>query len=163
MSQFETGLEEIGLGAAQANALYNANLQRLNWLLFGESYFLFGAPVDGAESAGDIRPFDRVIKYVLLQAHDSAALPSEACNVQIRVGSALLSQQYSLGSGQSHALVAVTGDGNGGPNPFSGVAGDVFSGPGVLVPSSSVLRVRVTNAANVLNLSVTLLWRPRKP
>jgi len=157
-----TGLEEIGLGSTQANSLYNANLQRLYYWLLHTS-FLFAVPQDGAVSAGDIHPSDRVVVYVHIRCDDAANLPAgTSLLAQLVVNGATLSQTYALAAGQSEALVAVTGDGNGNANPFDTLASDPFSGPGVLVPATQTLKAKITTAAGALNVTVTPIWRIHK-
>jgi hypothetical protein len=161
MATSSTGLEEIGLGSTQANSLYNANLQRLYSWLF-PTHFLFPVPANGATSSGDIHPAARVVLFVLIRCDDAANLPSgTSLLVQLNVNGNLLGQQYALPAGQSEALVAVTGDGNGNANPFDTLASDPFSGPGVLVPATQTLKAKINTAANALNVTVTPLWRIR--
>ena len=162
MATSSTGLEEIGLGSTQANSLYNANLQRLYYWMF-PTHFLFAAPQDGAISAGDIHPCDRVVLYIHIRCDDAAQLPAgTSLLAQLNVNGTLLSQTFALGAGTSEALVAVTGDGNGNANPFNTIASDPFSGPGVLVPANQKLKAQITTAAGALNVTVTPIWRIRK-
>lgn len=162
MATSSTGLQEIGLGSVSANALYNANLQRLYYWMF-PTPFQFEAPIDGSKSAGDIHPCDRVVLYVAIRANDPAQLPAgTSLLAQIEVNGVLLSQTYALAAAASEALVAVTGDGDGGANPFETLASDPFSGPGILVPATQKLKVKISTSGGALNVTVTPLWRIRK-
>ena len=154
-------MHENGLEKLTGASLLNANLGKLCHLLFGEQSFLFAAPVDGSLSGGSIRPYERIVKGVAIAVHDVAPTGT-ALVAQLKIGGTVLSQQYTLAAGQTEAYVAVTGDGDGGADPFTGEVDDAFAGSGVLVAANAVLKVQIATAANALNVTVTPVWRLRK-
>lgn len=154
---YEAGYEKIA-GAT----LYNANLARLVNSQFENDALHFPTPIDAQLSVPSVRPYARIVKLVRLTAHDANALPTGAgLIVQLKVGATVLTQQYTLGNGVNHALVEVSGDGNGGADPFVSEADDEYGGPGVLVAADAELRAYITSAAGTLSVMVTPIWRPR--
>lgn len=154
-------MHENGLEPITGASVFNADLGKLVHLLFGEEPILFAAPIDGSKSGGSVRPYERIIKGVAIRC-DDVAPSGTSLLVQLELAGSLKSQTYALAAGQTGAYVAVTGDGNGGANPFTGEAGDTYAGPGVLVAANAVLKVQITTAANALNVTVTPIWRLRK-
>jgi hypothetical protein len=154
---YEAGYEKIA-GAT----LYNANLARLVNCQFESEALWLPIPVDAQLSVPSVRPYDRIVKMLRLAANDANALPTGAgLIVQLKVGATVLTQQYTLGSGAAHALVDVSGDGNGGADPFTSEADDLYGGPGVLVTADAELKAYITSAATALSVIVTPIWRPR--
>lgn len=162
MSQLENGSELLeGLGGTQANNLFDAELQRRNLSdsFETEPVRFDGFPLDNDQRGASLRKYDRVVKFVEV-AVDGIAPTGGSFTVQLVVNGTLLSQTY--GSTGAPALTAVTGNGNGGANPFTTDAPhDPFSGPGVLVSADVPLAVRVTAANGAADARVTIHSRRR--
>jgi hypothetical protein len=65
--------------------------------------------------------------------------------VQLLVGGVLMSQQYTVASGQTHSFTVVTGNGNGG------------AGFGLPVPANTTLQAKVTTASGTSDATVTII------
>ena len=65
--------------------------------------------------------------------------------VQLLVGGTLMSQQYTVASGQTHVFTAVTGNGNGG------------SGFGLPVAANATLQAKVITASGTSDATVTII------
>jgi hypothetical protein len=151
------------LGSGQANALYNANLQRLVRTFYESEGFHF----NGTETPNDfsftssVRPYDRVVKGVRILVNGTAP-NSTGVIVKLEVDSAVKTATYTLAAAAQYIDIAVTVDGNtGGSNPFSTIAADPQSGPGVIVLATKALRVQITAINTATDIWVFPYWRPR--
>jgi hypothetical protein len=161
MSTHETGEQTLdGLGGTQANSLHDANVQVRTQTMFNSKTFRFPTPTDGQTGPKHAAKWRRIVKWVQITALDPAALPTGASLVvRLVVNGVEKSQSYSLAAGQNHALVAVTGDGNGGANPFGTIEDDEFSGPGVIVEADQTLQAKIITAADALDIEIEPIWR----
>jgi hypothetical protein len=90
------------------------------------------------------RPYFRLITHVDISI-DGNAPAGGSFVVQLLVGGTLMSQQYSVTAGNTHAFIAVTGNGNGG------------SGNGLPVAANTTLQAKVISANGSSDATVTVI------
>jgi len=164
MSQFEHGFEEIGLGSGQANALYNANLQRLVREFREEEAFHFVGNEAGFPNIArtlSVRPYDRVVKGVRIRI-DGTVHATLTLTVKLMIGAVVKANSYIMPAATSYVDLPVVTDGNGGAAPFSVLASDPQSGNGMLVLATEILKVQVITTFNTFaDIWIYPYWRPR--
>jgi hypothetical protein len=160
--QYENGDETMELGGVQAQNQFNASQQRKNLRDSFECHFARfpGQPIPNSTRGKSTRPYDRIVKFVEINV-DGDAPNGGNLVAQLVVDGVLLAEQYGVLQGAQYAYRTVTGDGNGGPNPFADAPHDPLSGPGVLVPAGQTLEVRLTAVNNAEDVTVTLIQRRR--
>jgi hypothetical protein len=132
----------LGLTPAAAYGIINTALQKIASLgLLDKDVPFFGLPCDGEIRGTSQIAFERLITAVEIRAEGAAPVGSSLI-VQLIVGGVLQSQQYPLAATVAYALVAVTGDGNGG------------SGAGLVVPANTTLAVQITNGNQAVDVVV---------
>ena len=146
MSVLANGTEALpsGLTPAAAYAIINTAIQKIAQMnLLDKDVPFFGMPRDGEVRGTSQIATERLITAVEIRAEGSTPVGS-ALLIQLLVGGALQSQQYSLGAGSTYALVAVINDGNGGG-----------SGSGLVVPANTTLAVKIISGNQAADVVIT--------
>jgi hypothetical protein len=144
MSVLANGTEDLptGLTPAAAYALVNTAIQKIAQMnLLDKDVPFFGLVRDNQVRGTSQIAIERLITAVEIRA-ESAAPVGSSLVVQLVVNGNLKSQQYSLGAGNTYALVFVTGDGNGG------------AGSGLVVPANQTLAVKIISANQAADVVV---------
>lgn len=90
------------------------------------------------------RPYFRLVTAIEITI-DGTPPNGGALLIQLLVGGVLQSQQYTVADGQTHAYVAVTGNGNGG------------AGNGLAVAANTTLQAKVITANGVSDATATII------
>ena len=166
MSTLKNGNETLaGVGGTNANNLFDGDVQRLRLIDYDNVPVRFdGFGQDGSVAGTSVRVYDRIVEFVEIEA--GTAPSGSGLIIQLIVNGSTLSQTYTLPSGQTHIIIAVTHDGNGGStDPYDGdddpvgkfgvvVVGGYSAGI-VDMSTAHTLAVKVTTANGAADIVVT--------